>query len=168
MKLVYRANQALLSSPALSAALLLGKIRAEARYPEGTAPHMSPPGPPACGADPSSDHCWSPWQRGRKGQSPCCYRFHLGTRSHFASQFIGQCTYHGQPEFRSRVRGLEDPCHCLPYSSPRAEFLRLSLPHGPLQVIFLCICVSVCAGIHVEARGHSLEYHFLGAMHLVF
>lgn len=44
-KLIYREDQALLPSPALSAALLLGKTRVEARYLEGTAPRLSPPGP---------------------------------------------------------------------------------------------------------------------------
>lgn len=152
-KLIYRENQALLSSPALPAALLLGKTRVEARYPEGTAPQMSPPGPPHAEltlAVTTAGHCGKGEERGRV---PAAYRFHLGTRSHFASQFIGQCKYLGQLEFRSGVRGLEDPGHCLPYSSPRAEFLRLSLPHGPLQVIFLCICVSVYVGVPVEARG---------------
>ena len=67
-KLTYRENQALISSPALSAALLLGKTRVEARYPEETAPQMSPPRPPHVEltlAVTTAGHCGKGEERGR-------------------------------------------------------------------------------------------------------
>lgn len=130
--------------PSTSAALLLGKTRVEARYPEGTAPQMSPPRPQHAELTLAGTLLVTAAKRSKWSESLLL----IGSTwkpEVTLPQFIGQCKYHGQPEFRSRVRGLEDPitvCHT---------------PQG--QSFSGCPClmghfsVYMCVGVHVEARG---------------
>lgn len=126
--------------PSTSAALLLGKTRVEARYPEGTAPQMSPPRPQHAELTLAGTLLVTVAKRSKWSES-LLLRGSTWKPEVTLPQFIGQCKYHGQPEFRSGVRGLEDPITVCRTPPQRQSFSGCPCLMGPYRSLF---CVYVC------------------------